>query len=82
VLLHGLFSDSQSFVTLGRRLSEMGFRTLAPDLPGHGKTISPAASLPAIVAAVEAAMPEQQPASSATLSEPSWRPTCTGAQRP
>ncbi|HUR42927.1 MAG TPA: alpha/beta fold hydrolase [Aestuariivirga sp.] len=57
LLIHGLFSDSQSFVTLGRMLGSKGFRTLAVDLPGHGETRSKAATVADIVAAVSAALP-------------------------
>jgi pimeloyl-ACP methyl ester carboxylesterase len=57
LLLHGLFSDSQSFITLGRKLATAGLRTLAIDLPGHGETSSAAISLADVVAAVAAAMP-------------------------
>jgi pyruvate dehydrogenase E2 component (dihydrolipoamide acetyltransferase) len=42
LLLHGLFADSQSFTTLGRKLASRGFRSFAPDLPGHGETASSA----------------------------------------
>ena len=57
LLIHGLFADSQSFITLGRMLAGKGFRTLAFDLPGHGETQSTAASVADIVAVVAAALP-------------------------
>ena len=57
LLIHGLFSDSQSFVTLGRMLGSTGFRTLAVDLPGHGETQSKASPVADIVAAISAALP-------------------------
>jgi pyruvate dehydrogenase E2 component (dihydrolipoamide acetyltransferase) len=57
LLLHGLFADSQSFTTLGRKLGAKGYRCFAPDLPGHGETVSPTASLEDIAAAVSAALP-------------------------
>lgn len=57
LLLHGLFADSQSFTTLGRKLAGNGYRCFALDLPGHGETISPASSLDEIAAAVTAALP-------------------------
>lgn len=60
LLLHGLFADSQSFTTLGRKLGALGFRTYAPDLPGHGETISPAASVAEITAAIAASLPPQK----------------------
>ena len=57
LLLHGLFADSQSFTTLGRKLAAKGYRSFALDLPGHGETVSSAASLDDIVQAVAAALP-------------------------
>ena len=57
LLIHGLFADSQSFTTLGRKLGAKGYRTYALDLPGHGETLSQAATLGDIVAAVEASLP-------------------------
>ena len=60
LLIHGLFADSQSFTTLGRKLAARGFRSLAVDLPGHGETQSSADSLAAIADAVRAALPPQR----------------------
>jgi pyruvate dehydrogenase E2 component (dihydrolipoamide acetyltransferase) len=57
LLIHGLFSDSQSFVTVGRMLGSKGFRTLAVDLPGHGETQSKASTVIEIVTAISAALP-------------------------
>ena len=57
LLIHGLFADSQSFTTLGRKLAAKGYRTFALDLPGHGETLSAAVALEDIVAAVEASLP-------------------------
>ncbi len=57
LLIHGLFSDSQSFVTLGRMLGGAGLRTLAVDLPGHGETQSNASTVADIVAVISAALP-------------------------
>lgn len=57
LLVHGLFADSQSFTTLGRKLAAAGYRTLAVDLPGHGETQSPASTLTEISAAIAAALP-------------------------
>lgn len=57
LLIHGLFADSQSFTTLGRKLAAQGFRTYAIDLPGHGETQSPATGLDDISAAVAASLP-------------------------
>lgn len=57
LLIHGLFADSQSFTTLGRKLAARGFRTLAVDLPGHGDTEASATSLSEVVSAVAEALP-------------------------
>jgi pyruvate dehydrogenase E2 component (dihydrolipoamide acetyltransferase) len=57
LLVHGLFADSQSFTTLGRKLAAEGLRTYAFDLPGHGQTQSSAANLPDIAGDVLAALP-------------------------
>jgi len=57
LLIHGLFSDSQSFVTLGRMLGSVGLRTLAIDLPGHGETRANATTVADIAAAISAALP-------------------------
>jgi pyruvate dehydrogenase E2 component (dihydrolipoamide acetyltransferase) len=57
LLLHGLFADSQSFTTLGRKLAAKGYRSFALDMPGHGETVSSAASLDEIEQAVAAALP-------------------------
>ena len=57
LLLHGLFADSQSFTTLGRKIAAKGYRCFALDLPGHGETVSSASSFDDIVAAVVASLP-------------------------
>ncbi len=57
LLIHGLFADSQSFTTLGRKLGSQGFRTYALDLPGHGETQSNAVSIDDVAAAVAASLP-------------------------
>jgi pyruvate dehydrogenase E2 component (dihydrolipoamide acetyltransferase) len=57
LLLHGLFADSQSFTTLGRKLAAKGYRSFALDMPGHGESVSSAASLDEIEQAVAAALP-------------------------
>jgi pyruvate dehydrogenase E2 component (dihydrolipoamide acetyltransferase) len=57
LLLHGLFADSQSFTTLGRKLAANGYRSFAPDLPGHGETACPATALDDILQAIAAALP-------------------------
>ncbi|MFI6348938.1 alpha/beta fold hydrolase [Streptomyces sp. NPDC050560] len=38
LLVHGLSSASTSFVRLGPALAARGYRVLAPDLPGHGRS--------------------------------------------
>ncbi len=60
LLIHGLFADSQSFTTLGRKLAAWGFRTLALDLPGHGHSIAGVTALNDMAQAVEAALPERR----------------------
>lgn len=57
LLLHGLFADSQSFTTLGRKLAARGYRTYAVDLPGHGETQCTAQSTDDIARVVAAALP-------------------------
>ena len=57
LLLHGLFADSQSFTTLGRKLAAKGYRTYAVDLPGHGETQSTVQSTDDIARVVAAALP-------------------------
>jgi pimeloyl-ACP methyl ester carboxylesterase len=57
LLLHGLFADSQSFTTLGRKLAAKGYRSFAPDLPGHGDTHAVAETLQDVVKALTAALP-------------------------
>lgn len=56
LLLHGLFADSQSFTTLGRKIAAKGYRTIALDLPGHGETLSDAALVDDIATAVAASL--------------------------
>jgi len=58
LLIHGLFSDSQSFGTLARKLSGKGLRTLAVDLPGHGETVSSSTSIDDILQAIRAVLPQ------------------------
>ncbi|WP_373505264.1 alpha/beta fold hydrolase, partial [Aestuariivirga sp.] len=57
LLIHGLFADSQSFTTLGRKLAAQGFRTYALDLPGHGETACSATSIDDVSSAVSASLP-------------------------
>ncbi len=58
LLLHGLFADSQSFMTLARMLAAKGLRVVAPDLPGHGETQSLETTIAGITAAIAAIIPE------------------------
>ena len=60
LLIHGLFADSQSFTTLGRKLASQGYRTMAIDLPGHGETDSQAATVDEIAAAIAAGLPPEK----------------------
>lgn len=57
LLLHGMFADSQSFTTLGRKLAARGYRCFAPDLPGHGETVSAVTSPDEIASAIAASLP-------------------------
>lgn len=57
LLLHGLFADSQGFTSLARKLAARGYRVMAPDLPGHGATQSPAAAPESIADAIRAGLP-------------------------
>jgi pimeloyl-ACP methyl ester carboxylesterase len=38
LLIHGLFSDSSSWYRIGPALAERGYRVIAPDLRGHGRS--------------------------------------------
>jgi len=38
VLLHGLFADKEQWNSMMCRLSDAGYRTIAPDLPGYGNS--------------------------------------------
>jgi len=38
VLIHGIFSSSGNFRTVGPALAERGYRAIAVDLPGHGQS--------------------------------------------
>jgi abhydrolase domain-containing protein 6 len=38
LLLHGLFASKEQWNTIICRLSEMGYRAIAPDLPGYGNS--------------------------------------------
>ena len=38
ILVHGITSDSRSWVRVGPELAERGYRVLAPDLRGHGQS--------------------------------------------
>ena len=58
LLIHGLFADSQSFVTLARKLAAKGYLVRAADLPGHGETHSNATTVLEIVKAIAATLPQ------------------------
>jgi pimeloyl-ACP methyl ester carboxylesterase len=38
LLVHGLFGDSESWYRIGPALAERGYRVIAPDLRGHGRS--------------------------------------------
>jgi pimeloyl-ACP methyl ester carboxylesterase len=38
LLIHGVTSSSRTFWRVGPALAALGWRTIAPDLPGHGRT--------------------------------------------
>ena len=38
LLIHGLFADYQNWYRVGPALAERGYRVIAPDLRGHGKS--------------------------------------------
>ncbi|WP_243064026.1 alpha/beta fold hydrolase [Humibacter sp. RRB41] len=60
VLVHGLFSSSRSWRSLGPALADRGYRVVAVDLPGHGR--SPRArsySLEQIVRSIAGAVPRR-----------------------
>lgn len=60
VLLHGITADSSSWWQVGPELARLGYRVLAPDLPGHGR--SPrwdTYTLELVTDAVIAALPER-----------------------
>jgi pimeloyl-ACP methyl ester carboxylesterase len=61
LLIHGLFADSQSFVTLGRKLAARGYTVRAVDLPGHGETHSNATTVSEIITAIAATLPNAKP---------------------
>lgn len=61
LLIHGLFADSQSFVTLGRRLAAHGYTVRAVDLPGHGETQSSATTVAEISASIAATLGPTKP---------------------
>lgn len=46
VLVHGLGMSADYWVRVGPALAEAGFRAVAPDLPGFGRTPGPAEGLP------------------------------------
>ncbi|KAA9156924.1 alpha/beta hydrolase [Amycolatopsis acidicola] len=57
VLVHGMTTDSGSWWRLGPALAERGYRVLAPDLPGHGRSARGEYTLRGMAEAVTAAVP-------------------------
>lgn len=58
VLLHGMSASSRVFHRLGPALADRGFRVVAPDLPGHGRSApDPHASIESFADAVLASVP-------------------------
>ncbi|MFC7876317.1 alpha/beta fold hydrolase [Isoptericola sp. NPDC057391] len=57
VLLHGFMGSSDSWRRVGAALADDGWRVLAPDLPGHGRSApDPALTVPRAAASVVAAL--------------------------
>jgi len=52
VLLHGMFGDADTWAAMSSTLTATGVHVVVPDLPGHGKTPSNAASFDQVVDAV------------------------------
>jgi len=60
VLLHGITADSGTWWRVGPELARQGYRVLAPDLPGHGRSPrQDGYTLAAMREAVVAAVPER-----------------------
>lgn len=57
VLVHGMTSDSGSWWHIGPKLAERGYRVVAPDLPGHGRSGRGEYSLSAMADALVDAVP-------------------------
>jgi pimeloyl-ACP methyl ester carboxylesterase len=58
VLVHGMTADSRSWWQVAPRLAALGYRVLAPDLPGHGASFSdPKATVESFVDALCDALP-------------------------
>ncbi|WP_306839287.1 alpha/beta fold hydrolase [Catenuloplanes nepalensis] len=45
VLIHGMITDSSCWHEVGPALADKGYRVIAPDLPGHGRSPAPAGDL-------------------------------------
>ena len=54
VILHGWGSHAPRFAPLAEALVAAGWRVLAPDAPGHGKSAGATSSLPQFIAALDA----------------------------
>ncbi|WP_019926108.1 alpha/beta fold hydrolase [Nocardia sp. BMG111209] len=59
VLVHGMTTDSGSWWALGPVLARRGYRVLAPDLPGHGRSPRGDYTLRSMGDALVAAIPAQ-----------------------
>jgi pimeloyl-ACP methyl ester carboxylesterase len=58
LLLHGQFGDGLMWWEVGPAIADLGYRVLAPDLPGHGRSpADPRATLASTVSAVARACP-------------------------
>jgi pyruvate dehydrogenase E2 component (dihydrolipoamide acetyltransferase) len=57
LLLHGFAADHAVWAGLAATLARAGARTLAPDLPGHGRTTLPATTPGGLAAPLHAALP-------------------------
>jgi len=60
LLVHGWEDDHLSWAPLVDRLVAAGYRVLAPDLPGHGRSPGRLSSIPVLAAAVAAAAGEAE----------------------
>lgn len=59
VLLHGMTTDSGSWLAVGPALAERGYSVVAPDLPGHGQSPRQQYTLKAMAESVIGSVPAQ-----------------------